>query len=223
MNPQRCTNSFKGYCFGKIIPAKDSLKRGWWVQLFPAVISWNLQKFCTWGEEEVQNMNVYSFWSFTGGDGERLCSASLQLSPEASAGPRTLVLLPASQHDPLLLLQERCKHSYFYLCSSLTIIANIAVKSGCFFCPVSSCEFMLSSSAPTDVCGAHLLVSVLLWILRFSHDWPVVSYLLQPDVFRFPTTYHRHSGQRRVSRDSATTTSALRERTELRGPPHSCF
>lgn len=76
----------------------------------------------------------------------------------------------------------------------------------------------MSSFVPSDVCSAHLLVSVLLWILRFSHDWPVVSYLLQPDVLRLPTTHNWHTGQRRVSRDSPTTTSALCERPELRGP-----
>lgn len=71
---------------------------------------------------------------------------------------------------------------------------------------------------PTDVRGAHLLVSVLLWLLRFGHGRPVVSYLLQPDVLRVPTTHHWHTGQRRVGRDSPATTSALRERPELRGP-----
>lgn len=71
---------------------------------------------------------------------------------------------------------------------------------------------------PADVCGAHLLVSVLLWILRFGHDWPVVSYLLQPDVLCLPTTHHWHAGQGRVGRDSPATTSALCERPELRGP-----
>lgn len=81
----------------------------------------------------------------------------------------------------------------------------------------------LLSFVPTDVCSAYLLVSVLLWILRFSHDWPVVSYLLQPDVLRLPATYHWHSGQRRVSRDSQTTTSALCERPELRGPVSLCI
>lgn len=32
---------------------------------------------------------------FAGGDGERLCPPTLPLPPEAAAGPRTLVLLPA--------------------------------------------------------------------------------------------------------------------------------
>lgn len=90
------------------------------------------------------------------------------------------------------------------------------------FCPAPAVNLSPLSFVPTDVCSAHLLVSVLLWILRFSHDWPVVSYLLQPDVLRFPTTHHWHTGQRRVGRDSPTTTSALCERPELRGPVYLC-
>lgn len=89
---------------------------------------------------------------------------------------------------------------------------SVAVVLSC-----SSCEFTLLSFVPTDVCGADLLVSVLLWILRVGHDWPVVSYLLQPDVLGFPTTHHWHTGQRRVSRDPAATTSSLCKRPELRG------
>lgn len=36
--------------------------------------------------------------------------------------------------------------------------------------PGDPCELIPFSLVPTDVCGADLLVSVLLWILRVGHD-----------------------------------------------------
>lgn len=38
------------------------------------------------------------------------------------------------------------------------------------FCPAPHMNLSPLSFVPTDVCSAHLLVSVLLWILRFGHD-----------------------------------------------------
>lgn len=72
----------------------------------------------------------------------------------------------------------------------------------------------------SDVCGSHLLVSVLLRVLRLGHDRSVVSDLLQPDVLGVPAAHHCHVGQRRVRGDPAGAASALYERTELRGTLH---
>lgn len=194
-----------------------------------------------WRCEGGRTLNVGPFWCFAGGDGEWLCSPTFPVSPEAPAGPRTLVLLPTGQHDSLFLLQECCKcfhpsvQTQMLNFTQLTSLQSanmwfLSVDyqwfpwSGVFvlFCPAPPVNLSPLSFVPTDVCSAHLLVSVLLWILRFSHDWPVVSNLLQPDVLRFPTTHHWHTGQRRVGRDSPTTTSALCERPELRGPVYLC-
>lgn len=156
--------------------------------------------------------SIWTLWCFAGGDGERLCSPSFPVSAEAPAGARTLVLLSAGQHDPVLLLQERrkplCPPCVFLIFLLLLLfwtrvkVSDISPSRCCFH---------------ADVCSHHLLVSVLLWLLWFSHDRPVVSHLLQLDVLRLPSTYHWYSGQRRVERDAPATTSALYERPELWG------
>lgn len=140
---------------------------------------------------------------FAGGDGERLCSTAFPVSPQAPAGPRTLVLLPTGQHDFVLLLQKCRMH----------LLAHRTRRPGRE--PEQTASYSLPSCVPADVRRSHILVSVLLWILGFSHDRPVVSDLLQLDVLCLPSTHHWHSGQRRVSGDSPTSTSALCERPEL--------
>ena len=90
-------------------------------------------------------LNVGSFWCFTGGDGERLCSPTFPVSPEAPAGPRTLVLLPTGQHDSLFLLQECCKTllTLFILCAYNRSVDRYGSDVLSSFCPASSCELIL--------------------------------------------------------------------------------
>lgn len=238
MNPKRWTTCFRVFALEKFFPAKDELNWGRRKEVDAILNCYSLitaQVVCvdivSRGRgcriEEIECCSVF----FAGSDGKRLCSPTFPISPEGPAGPRTLVLLPTSQHDSLLLLQKCCEH---LLPHHILLISQNNCRSKCesehntslWIWNLDSCQtthvnLSLSSFVPTDVCCTHLLVSVLLWILRFSHDWPVVSYLLQPDVLRLPTTHHWHSGQRRVSRDSPTSTSALCERSELWGA--RCF
>lgn len=194
-------------------PAKDSLNRGKRGEVAAVANCFSLSAQVRGCEKGGNYRDCYCF-CFTGGHGERLCSPTFPVSPEAPAGPRTLVLLPTGQHDSVLLLQKCCEH---LLPHCILLIIRSTVKGNILPDFIKKCHFE-NCFVPTDVCRAHLLVSVLLWILRLSHDWPVVSHLLQPDVFRLPTTCHWYSGQRRVSRDSPTSTSALRERPEFWGP-----
>lgn len=148
----------------------------------------------TWGR---RRLSVGCPWCFAGGDGEWLCSPTFPVSPEAPAGTRTLVLFSPGKHDHVFLLQKCCK----------PLLNHLYSNDREFEYHIHS--FLSLHFVPTDVCGNHLLVSVLLWILWFCYDWPVVSHLLQLDVFCLSTTHHWHSRQRRVSRDAPTTTSGL--------------
>lgn len=59
---------------------------------------------------------------------------------------------------------------YFFYKNAVSAFSSDTAPHYDPYGPVPSCEFIPFSRVPTDVRGAHLLVSVLLWILRVGHD-----------------------------------------------------